>query len=218
MTEEPLGGKPLGGGVFEGKVLWGKVEPDAQPTRARTTARRLYVAGFFGVVFTSAALFGARYSPAGSPLGSESALADAPFTAMSHEGDVRYKLGDVELSVHPKTLELIEWFDAHGLFRSVGFGTDGQVDRVVCEAVPAAGVTLPTASFRTAGIRFNERGEIIEILPASSNDDPCELRILIADPNPRNWIYTCVGPCPTPSACILGIDLPTLEIACACIP
>lgn len=189
----------------------------AQPTRARTPARRLCVVGLVAIGLATAGYFGATPTTLSTP-GARQALAGTPFTSTSREGDRPYPVGDVVLSVHPRTLEMIEWFDARGLLRSVGFDADGRVDRVICEAVPAAGVTLPDASFRASGIRCNELGEIVEILPASSDDEPCELFVILADPNPRNWIYTCIGPCPAPSACILGIDLATLEIACTCLP
>lgn len=89
-----------------------------------------------------------------------------------------------------------------------------RIYRVTTEAVPAEGVELPTESFTTRGIRFNEAGEIVEILPAS---DPCVMQVLIAADNPRRWTYFCEGSCLPPGECLLGMDLPTLEIACICL-
>ena len=203
-----------------------RARSDARSARTRSLARGLCAAVFFSMHLASGAFLAV---PATSP-GAQPALAESSLPAtihqkdyeQDHEGDrVRpwtSRVGDVGWTVHPKTLEMIEWFDARGLFRSVVLGPDGHVDQVICEAVPAAGVVLPDVPFRTAGIRCNDAGEIVEILPASSDNDQCELFVLMSDPNPRTWIYTCFGPCPAPSACVLGIDLATLEFACACIP
>ena len=188
--------------------------PDARSTRARTAVRWLCATGGIGIGLATAAYFGASSSAPGT----RSALAAAPFTAIPREGDVPYRVGDVDLSVHPRTLEVIEWFDARGLLLSVGLDPDGRVDRVICAVIPAAGVALPETSFRSTGIRFNAVGEVVEILPASSEDDACELFIVLEDPTARNWIYSCFGRGPSANACVLGINLPTLEITASCIP
>lgn len=213
-----------------GDRTWGEVDQVRGTDRlhaglgfGRTSVRRLCVAAGLGVVLGVSALAGvALSSPTNGSAGkgvSDATLSQpVGFTPAPRDGDIIMHALNYEFSADPRTAEVIAWLSEKRILEAVEFDLTMRVTRVTAEAIPAEGVELPTASFSTRGIRFNDAGQIVEILP-SSNDgsDPCELEILIAGDNPRHWTYSCVGSCTLPSECLLGINFPTLEIACICL-
>lgn len=208
-----------GGEVRRGEVS-GEEEPAiAQPTSVRTNARRLCVAAGLGVVLASSVLAGVALSSGATmaPAGLVTVRA-ASFEESAREGDVTMTAANHEVTANPRTADLIAWFSARGMLRAVGFDLALRVDRVTAVVVAAPGVELPSEPFATRGIRFNEAGEVIEILPAAADADQCELFVLFESENPRHWTYFCEGTCTAPRECMLGIDLTTLEVSCACIP
>jgi hypothetical protein len=208
-----------GGEVRRGEDLGEEEQATARPTSVRTNARRLCMAAGLGVVLATSVLAGVALSSSVTAVPSGIVTVRATsFDESAREGDVTMTAADHEVTANPRTADLIAWFSARGLLRAVGFDLALRVDRVTAEVVPAPGVELPSAPFSTRGIRFNEAGEIIEILPAAADEDTCELFILFDSENPRHWTYFCEGTCTAPQECILGIDLTTLEVSCACIP
>ena len=189
----------------------------------RTSVRRLCVAAGLGVVLGVSALAEfALSSPtngsAGDGMSDATRSQSVGFTPAPRDGDIIMHALNYEFSADPRTAEVIAWLSERKILEAVEFDLTMRVSRVTAEAIPAEGVELPTESFTTRGIRFNDAGEIVEILPASNDgSDSCALEILIAGDNPRNWTYFCVGSCTLPSECLLGINFPTLEIACVCL-
>ena len=189
----------------------------------RTSVRRLCVAAGLGVVLGVSALAGfALSSPtngsAGDGMSDATRSQSVGFTPAPRDGDIIMHALNYEFSADPRTAEVIAWLSERKILEAVEFDLTMRVSRVTAEAIPAEGVELPTESFTTRGIRFNEAGEIVEILPASADaSDPCVMQVLIAADNPRRWTYFCEGSCLPPGECLLGMDLPTLEIACICL-
>jgi len=213
-----------------GGTTWGKGDPVRGTDRlhaglgfGRTSVRRLCVAAGLGVVLGGSILAGVALSSPSNGSSNEgmsgaTIVQPVGLTPAPREGDVIMHALDYEFSAHPRTAELIAWFSERNVLKAVGFDLTMRIYRVTTEAVPAEGVELPTESFTTRGIRFNEAGEIVEILPASADaSDPCVMQVLIAADNPRRWTYFCEGSCLPPGECLLGMDLPTLEIACICL-
>ena len=213
-----------------GGTTWGKGDPVRGTDRlhaglgfGRTSVRRLCVAAGLGVVLGVSALAGfALSSPtngsAGDGMSDATRSQSVGFTPAPRDGDIIMHALNYEFSADPRTAEVIAWLSERKILEAVEFDLTMRVSRVTAEAIPAEGVELPTESFTTRGIRFNDAGEIVEILPASNDgSDSCALEILIAGDNPRNWTYFCVGSCTLPEECLLGINFPTLEIACICL-
>jgi hypothetical protein len=109
------------------------------------------------------------------------------FTPAPRDGDIIMHALNYEFSADPRTAEVIAWPSERKILKAVEFDLAMRVCSVTANAIPAEGVELPTESFTTRGIRFNDAGEIVEILPASNDgSDSCALEILIAGDNPRN--------------------------------
>lgn len=130
--------------------------------------------------------------------------------------DAALRGAGTQFATSERTMEAGAWFSDRGLLRGVRFDRARFVDGLILELVPAPGVELPTGAVETGGVRFNEDGEVVEILPAT-DDAPC-ITLLTQDPgNPRRWFINCLGDCPADGPpCAIMIDLTTLEMACEC--
>lgn len=202
----------------------------AEPTRTRRDARRFGVAAGLGLVLAASIGLGVVLSRrdtnaytlpnAHAGMTSDSALMQSNgYTPARRgaEGDGIVEVMEHELNAHPSTAAVIAWLSEQSLLHSVGLDLTMQVQRVSAKAVATAGVELPTTTFSARGIRFNEAGEIVEILPASDVDsNACDLTIVVSTENPQHWTYSCEGRCTPPEECLLSIDGATREIACSC--
>jgi hypothetical protein len=106
-----------------------------------------------------------------------------------------------------------EWLALTGVVRRIG-RTDGET-AVFVRLRPAAGVTIPRGSFTCAAIRFNEQGEVVEIVEDASR----QCIILAAeDPDTGEFLLTCLGTCtPASLQCPLIFDFQTLSYRCPCL-
>lgn len=131
---------------------------------------------------------------------------------------VRVRALDREFVANRGTLEAAKWLSARGLLEGVQLAQDaGKGERLKVALRGAPGVAIPAGSFEAAAIRFNEAGEVVEIVPASS-DAGCVV-VGIDDPeNPGQYWLGCMGNCSNPGLrCTLAIDIVTLEISCPCL-
>ncbi len=112
----------------------------------------------------------------------------------------------------------VQWLQDHGIFRDFLRDELGNPIGLVVELRAATGVEIPPESFVTEGLRFNEHGEVVEILSPTSTPttNQCSLFILTPSDHPRQQLFVCVGDCVTPEVCTMLIDLSTLVFACAC--
>jgi hypothetical protein len=219
------------GNAFGGKdALRRAAHVTAEPTRTRRDARRFGVAAGLGLVLAASIGLGVVLSRrdtnaytlpnAHAGMTSDSALMQSNgYTPARRgaEGDSIVEVMEHELNAHPSTAAVIAWLSEQSLLQSVGLDLTMQVQRVSAKAVATAGVELPTTTFSARGIRFNEAGEIVEILPASDVDsNACDLTIVVSTENPQHWTYSCEGRCTPPEECLLSIDGATREIACSC--
>lgn len=118
------------------------------------------------------------------------------------------------------TMDAAHWLGDRGILKGIKLAdsaaSESSGERLRVHLVPAAGVTIPSGTFEAKAIRFNEAGEVVEIVPAESAG--CSV-VVVYDPDfpEDNWIG-CVGGCKNASLhCTLSIDLSTLEIACPCM-
>jgi len=112
----------------------------------------------------------------------------------------------------------IQWLQDRGIFRDFLRDESGSPIGLVVELRSAPGVEIPTESFSTEGLRFNENGEVIEILSPTTvpSTNECTLFIFTPNDNPRQQLFVCVGDCDTTEECAMLIDLSTLAFACNC--
>lgn len=106
-----------------------------------------------------------------------------------------------------------EWLVLMGVVRRIG-RTDGET-AVFVRLRPAAGVTIPRGSFTCAAIRFNEQGEVVEIV-----EDGFQQCVVVAEeiPDTGEFLLTCFGTCTPPSLqCPLIFDFQTLSYRCPCL-
>lgn len=124
--------------------------------------------------------------------------------------------GGIRLATTRQTMEAGAWLSDRGLLRGVRFSRGHGVTGFEIDLIPAPGVVLPTGRVESGGVRFNEDGEVVEILPLAA-DNPCVTLLVQDTENPRRWIISCLGVCPSDgSPCIPMIDLTTLQIVCDC--
>ena len=125
--------------------------------------------------------------------------------------------GGIRLTSTPQLNEAGGWLSDRGLLRGLGFNRALAISGWQIELNPAPGVLLPSGTVETGGIRFNEDGEVVEILPAV-DDSPCITLLTQDAANPRLWFINCLGDCAGNGLpCTLMIDLATLELRCDCL-
>lgn len=94
------------------------------------------------------------------------------------------------------------------------FSREGELQRLALRLRPAPGVTIPDGEFECDAIRFNEAGEVVEIVPASSAG--CRMLVIEDPENPESSIPVCTGDCPAAQICQFYFDVGTLELGCDC--
>jgi hypothetical protein len=94
------------------------------------------------------------------------------------------------------------------------FSREGELQRLTLRLRPAPGVTIPDGEFECDAIRFNEAGEVVEIVPASSAG--CRMLVIEDPEDPESSIPICTGDCPTAQICQFYFDVGTLELGCDC--
>lgn len=133
-----------------------------------------------------------------------------------HDLDAVIDGAGVRLATTQRTMEAGAWLSARGLLHGIRLSQMHGVSGLEVELIPAPGVELPSGRIESGGIRFNEEGEVVEVLPLPA-DSPCTMVVVQDTENPRLWVITCVGVCPSDgSPCTPMIDLATLQIVCDC--
>jgi hypothetical protein len=117
-----------------------------------------------------------------------------------------------------ETMKAAEWFGERGRLFGLKFAADaGSDERLRLRLVPSEGVAIPSGSFEASAIRFNDAGEVIEIVPADPTAG-CQV-VAFEDPeDPGHYLVGCSGTCNDAALrCTLAIDIVTLELACPCM-
>lgn len=131
---------------------------------------------------------------------------------------VEVQAGGHEFAARRTTMEAASWLSARGRLYGLKFAPDaGDGEQLRIHLVPAPGVEIPRGSFEASAIRFNEAGEVVEIVPAEAASS-CQV-VGFEDPDePGRYFVSCIGGCTTPGLrCTLTIDIVTLQLDCPCM-
>ena len=146
------------------------------------------------------------------------ALAIAAPIVRSHGEDravIATQYGDFTAS--PSTMEAMKWLSDRGRSNGFRFNADLEVTHFRIALDAAEGVELPTGSFESEFIRFDDQGQVVHVEPAAATALGRTMVWVQDSTNPRYWFVTCTGTCtPQNLPCSLFIDIATLELSCGC--
>lgn len=151
----------------------------------------------FGCLFATSALIGAALGNGGG--GGEVVQVPAGARVIPMRVDVAHQFASLT-----KTISV----------SGAKFSPEGELQRLTLRLRPAPGVTLPDGEFECDAIRFNEAGEVVEIVPAASAG--CRMLVIEDPEDPESSIPICTGDCPTAQSCQFYFDVGTLELGCDC--